>query len=74
MVTKKGFQNVSHYGRGKNKFNERDLNKLIQYLIIERILEEQLPQVNENRSTPYVSEGTNAKCLKESNFVLEYFK
>ncbi|KAJ7376891.1 hypothetical protein OS493_031770 [Desmophyllum pertusum] len=69
-VINKGFQNVREYGKGKTNFSEKELQKFIQYLIIESILHEKLRPVNENSTTPYLVKGTNAYKLinKEISF------
>lgn len=41
-VINKGFQNVREYGKGKTNFSEKELQKFIQYLIIESFLHEKL--------------------------------
>lgn len=72
VITIKGFQQVSYYGKGK--FSDRELQKLLQYMILERFLDEELPHSNENRSTPYVHKGINSEYLLDSSFYFKCYK
>ncbi|CAB4007636.1 ATP-dependent DNA helicase [Paramuricea clavata] len=73
-VINKGFQNVNEYGKGKEKFNEKQLQKFIHCLINGRVLDEQLPSSCEKCTTPYLCVGPNGTKLKNNEVGFIHYK
>ena len=73
-LLKKGFQNVNEYGKGKEKFTEKQLQKFIQCLISGRIFDEQLPSGNDKCTTPSLCVGPIAVKLKNNEACFIHYK
>jgi len=73
-IVKKGFIVVGEYGTGKDTFTEKGLLKFVQYLVIESIVQEQLPPVNEKAATPYLVKGVNALKLINKQISFYFYK
>ena len=73
-VISKGFQNVAEYGKGKEKFSEKQLLRFVQFLITENIVVERLPPPNENSTTPHLARGMNAFKLINKELCFYFYK
>ena len=73
-VISKGFQNVAEYGKGKEKFSEKQLLRLVQFLITENIVVERLPPPNEKSATPHLARGMNAFKLINKELCFYFYK
>ena len=63
-IESKGFHVISHYGSGRNVFNnDADAIKFVQHLIVHEVLLENIRAVDDRFTTPYITLGKKAQSL-----------
>ena len=68
-VESKGFNQIAHYGMGRNVCkNDTEATQFVQHLIVKDVLMENLRSMNDKFSTPFILREREHKWYKMENY------